>query len=422
MANKQTTPLTDTKLKSLKPQAKAFTLSDGDGLQIRVKPDGRKIWEIRYTLEGVSKQTTFGSYPTVSLKEARLKRDEIRSNAFKGIAHTEERRQAKEAQEAQEATQRGQIHLITYEWLSTLKTSEGTATKRKRAFERDLFPHFCTYDGNHAITSSRLITDISHGEIATIISLKGQIAPETASRLFADIKALWNYAVSHDYTDHNITQKIDKASVPKATPKHYPKITDEATLGELLRSIDNYQGIVRQLLRLVALVPLRAKNISMLRWSQVDLEREAITIPRQEMKIQDKNLPDFTIPLSKQAVKVLKEIHPFTGWQQWVFHGVRNNKAHINPESPNKALRIMGFSDEARGRKQTLHSFRGTFRSLTETHADKHKAHFEVREAVLDHHDTRLAVRAYTHKADYVSQMRVLLQWWGDYLDHITEY
>jgi hypothetical protein len=137
------------------------------------------------------------------------------------------------------------------------------------------------------------------------------------------------------------------------------------------------------------------------------------------MKVKNKNLPDFKIPLPYQAIVILKEIKEVTGWGKWVFHGVRNNLEHANKESGNKALRALGFNDEVRGRKQTLHSFRGTFRSLAETYHDRHGARFEVMERVLDHHETKSSVRAYTHKADYTGQMRELLQWWADYLDEV---
>jgi integrase len=137
------------------------------------------------------------------------------------------------------------------------------------------------------------------------------------------------------------------------------------------------------------------------------------------MKTDDENLPDFVIPLPKQVLDILKEVEEITGWGEWVFHGVRDRREHVNFESGNKALRNMGFKDEKNGRKQTLHSFRGTFRSLSETYAREHGVSFEVRERALDHHEQNKVVRAYTHKADYTEQMRELMQWWADFLDKV---
>jgi integrase len=427
MANRKVSPLTDTEIKNAKPRDKEYSLPDGNGLQLIIKPDGRKVWEIRYTIDGKPKKTTAGTYPNVTLSKVRLKRDELKSKVHNGIDPIQEKKEIKATIEAKEMEAQTalntQFHLITYEWLSTLKSAEITATKRKRAFERDIFPHLCTYDENHKIISSKQIGEITHGELLKIITEKGKATPETANRLFVDCNRLWTYAVSHDYLDVNITHKIDKSTVPRGEKINLAKITDEKILGELIRAIDDYKGdggvIVRNLLRFVSLLPLRADNLCKLKWENVDFEKAIITIPRSEMKVKNKNLSDFVMPLPHQAIAILKELQPLTGWGQWVFHGLRNINSHVNNESGNKALRIMGFVDEAKGRKQTLHSFRGTFRSLSETYATTHKASFEVRERCLDHHEKKEAVRAYIHKADYTDQMRILFQWWADYLDAV---
>ncbi|MCX6072725.1 MAG: integrase arm-type DNA-binding domain-containing protein [Campylobacterales bacterium] len=429
MANKKVSPLTDTEIKNAKPKDKKYTLSDGNGLQLLIKPDGKKIWEIRYTIDGKPKATTAGTYPTVSLKQAREKRDELKVKVSTGVDPIQEKKEIKAIvkleEEKIEALENMQFHKIAYEWLSTLTVVEVTAIKKKRDFERDIFPYFCTYDENHNLISSKQIGEITHGELMRAITQKAKTTADTAKRLFADCVRLWTYAVSHEYADINITHKIDKSVVPKTEKKNFAKITDEKILGELLRAIEVYKGdggiIVKNVLRFVTLLPLRAENLCTLKWESVNFEKAIITIPRSEMKVKNKNLSDFILPLPHQAVSILKEIQAITGWGVWVFHGARNNKVHVNKESGNKALRIMGFVDEVNGRKQTLHSFRGTFRSLTETYATQHKASFEVRERCIDHNERNEAVRAYTHKADYTEQMRELLQWWADYLDGVKK-
>jgi len=444
VANKKVSPLTDTEIKQAKAKDKEYTMSDGNGLQLVIKTDGRKIWEVRYTIDGKAKQTTIGSYPETPLATskkidedgqeitiigARQKRDEIKAKVSNGINPIQERKELKAIvkleEEKIEALNLSQFHLITYEWLSSLKNADITATKRKRAFERDIFPHLCTYDENHIITSSKPIGEIKHGELLKIITEKGKATAETANRLFTDCNRLWTYAVSHDYLDINITHKIDKSNVPKGEKTNLPKITDEKILGELLRAVDVYKGdggvIVRNLLRFVPLVPLRADNLCKLKWENVDFENAVITIPRSDMKVKNKNLPDFSIPLPYQAVSILKEMKEITGWGKWVFHGSRDLKNHVNKVSGSRALGRMGFNDEVNGRKQTLHSFRGTFASLARTHQKEHGATFETMEAVLDHQESSKVVRAYTHKADYTEQMRELLQWWADYLDEVKK-
>jgi integrase len=426
MAKRQVTPLSDTAIKNAKPKEKEYTLPDGNGLQLLIKTDGRKVWEIRYTIEGKAKKTTAGTYPETSLAKARLKRDELKAKVSDGIDPIKAKQAVKakheEEKQAIEALSEGQFHKMVYGWLSTLSNDEATTAKRKRAFERDIFPYLCEYDQNRVIKSSKYIGEITHGELLKIINKKEETAPETARRLLTDCNRLWLYAISHEHATFNIVSNISfKDALKKPVKSHYAKITDTKILGELLRAIDSYKGsmIVKAALRFVSLIPLRADNLCKLKWSQIDLEKAVITIPRSEMKVKDQNLPDYKVPLPHQAITILEDMKAFTGWGEWVFHGVSNFKVHLNKESGNKALRLMGFNDEVSGRKQTLHSFRGTFRSLSETHAKDHGVNFEVMERVLDHHEVKESVRAYTHKADYTEQMRPLLQWWADYLDEV---
>jgi integrase/ubiquitin len=410
--------LSDTAIKSAKAKEKAYTMPDGNGLQLLIKPNGSKVWEVRYTLNGKTSKTTIGTYPTVKLVDARKKRDEYKELAHKGINPTQAKRAAKQAATVAE---QGQFHLVVREWADSLQCSKTYADKRYRAIERDIFPYFCTYDKEHRITSSKHITKIAHGELNKAIQMKAIATAETAKRLYQDIKLIWEHAISHGYTEVMTPLKIKKSVLPKPKKKHYPKITDEQTLKELFDKIDAYKGqpITRLMLKFVAIVPLRAENLCKLRWEQVDLEKAVLTIRRAEMKVKDSNLPDFIVPLPQQATEVLKEVHQLTGWGAWVFHGLKNIHTHINPETGNKALRLMGFTDEEAERKQTLHSFRGTFRSLVETHRQEHGASFETMERCLDHQEKRAEVRAYSHKANYAVPMGELFQWWANFIDTI---
>lgn len=418
-------PLTDTEIKKAKSAEKDYKLFDGGGLFLLIKPTGGKLWRLKYLFEGKEKLISLGTYPETTLAEARAKRDEYKREIAKGIDPSAERKESKAKIEEkaieEQAAVEGQFHRVAYEWLATRTDVESTQTKRKASFEKDIFPYLCTYNEQHIIIASKHIKDITHPELLRILKIKERTAPEVAKRRFNDCKWLWRYAINHGYTEINIPDRITNDAFLPRKEKHYPKITDEKILGELLRAIDDYKGegglIVRNILRFLTIIPLRATNLCMLRWHQIDLEKAILTIPRSEMKVNDENLPDFVIPLPKQAINILKEIREITGWGQWVFHGVRENLKHANKESGNKALRSMGFVDEKNGRKQTQHSFRGTFRSLSETYAKEHGVSFEVRERALDHHEENKVVRAYTHKADYTEQMRELMQWWADFLD-----
>jgi integrase len=416
-------PLTDKKIKQEKSTDKDYKLFDGGGLFMLVKTNGSKLWRFKYSFDGKEKLLSLGTYPSTSLLEARVKRDEYKKEIAKGIDPSAERKEIKTNIEVQkienEALKNGQFHLVTYGWLDTLTNNETTMTKRRRAFERDIFPYLCEYDKQHVIVSSKHIGSITHGELLRIINEKEKTAAETARRLFTDCNRLWLYAISHGHASFNITTNVSKKdALKKQVKNHYAKITDEKILGELLRAIDSYSGIIiRNALRFTSIIPLRAENLSELKWSYIDLDKATLTIPRPKMKVKDKKLPDFMLPLPRQAIAILQDIKELTGWGEWVFHGISKPLVHMDKESPNKALRSMGFVDEPNGRKQTIHSFRGTYRSLCETYAREHGASFEVMEKVLDHQEANQAVRAYTHKADYTEQMRELLQWWANFLD-----
>ena len=219
-------------------------------------------------------------------------------------------------------------------------------------------------------------------------------------------------------------KNIDKNSVllPQQK-KHYAKITDIAILGELLRAIDTYKHSIihRCALQFVALVPLRAGNLAKLRWKYIDFEKKILTIPRSEMKVKNNSYPDFSLPLSPQAMKVLEEIRIYTGWGEWVFHAATTPHKPLVYESLNKVLRSLGFSDKKRDRKQTIHSFRGTFRSLCDTYHKEHNVSYEIKEAALDHRFGNKVALAYFHKAEYTEQMRPLFCWWANFLDEIKK-
>ena len=152
----------------------------------------------------------------------------------------------------------------------------------------------------------------------------------------------------------------------------------------------------------------------------IDFENNLLTIPRNLMKVKDKNLEDFKMPLSDEVVRILKSQYELTNHSEWVFLG-NNNKTPINNESPNKALKIMGFDDVENNRKITLHGFRGGFRSLIETLDTDNKFSFEVKEYVLDHQEKSKVVRAYTNKSDYTEQLKPLMGFWSAFIVDLIE-
>ena len=160
---------------------------------------------------------------------------------------------------------------------------------------------------------------------------------------------------------------------------------------------------------------MRPGEVFGLIWDDIDFDNKVLTIPRKLMKVKDKNFDDFKMPLSEELINIFKEQKDLTGYQTWVFLGT-NHRTSINVESPNKALKIMGFDDEENGKKITLHGFRGTFRSMIETLDVNNQFSFEIKERALDHQESSKVVRAYAHKADYIKQLSLLMDYWSDFI------
>ncbi|MBD3796030.1 MAG: integrase arm-type DNA-binding domain-containing protein [Epsilonproteobacteria bacterium] len=428
MKSKKSTFSTDKEIKALKPKDKEFALTDTytQGLQLIVRVDGGKQWAFRYSSPILKdkqnkphrRRIGLGTYPIVSLIEARNKANELKKEISQGIDPLELKREIKEQIITDD---KSQFHKVVFAWLDTL-TSMQQSTKKKETsrLENHILKYFSIYDEQGKIAKSTSIKDISMSEISTILSNLSKEKAETADRLYGYCNRIWLYAISLGYTNYNIMQNISKKdTLSKVNTKHYPKITDEKILIELLRSIDNYNNSlsVKLALKLLCHLPIRAKTFQGLKWEQVDFENKIITIPRSDMKTKDSNLSDFVIPLSSQALELLNQCKNLFGHSAYVLPSPLNQNHHINSESLNKALKVMGYGVEPK--KQTVHSFRGTFRSLVDTNLHLHNMPYEIREAVLDHHEKNMAVRAYTHKANHLEQMRKLLQWWSDYLDSL---
>lgn len=200
-----------------------------------------------------------------------------------------------------------------------------------------------------------------------------------------------------------------------------PKVVNLEVLKELINAIYNYNGhySTKNALKFVLHVPLRADNLVGLKWKYIDFEKKLLTIPRKLMKNKNDNLPHFAMPLTDEVIEILKDQHSYTKSKEYIF--VSDYGEHINQETPNKALQRMGFNDEKRGRKQRLHSFRGTFRSLLDTYQLEHYASSEIKEVSLDHYTKNMVELAYTNKASYTEQLKPLMKWWSKFISHLID-
>ncbi len=399
----------DIEIRNAKPKDKEYFIADKGGLSLLIKPNGSKLWIFRYTSPITLKRrkSSLGVYPALSLSKARKQRDAYKQLIADGIDPIDQEREDRQRVEAE---QDGRFDRVVDEWLKmqAKELAKSTITRKIGQFETDVKPFF----------KGRVIASIKHPEIIKLLELKAKRSPESASRLFNYLNDLWKFATMRGYCDFNIIANLDrKYIIPPRRAKHYPKIVDPAILSELTNAIYSYKGdySTRNALRLVLHLPLRAENLVSLKWEYVDFEAKMLTIPRHLMKSKDPNLPDFKMPLTPQVIEILNEQKLFTG-EIYVFKTSGYKDTPINPETPNRALQRMGFNDESRGRKIRLHGFRGTFRSLADSHQKEHGVSFEAREKALDHNEKNAVVRAYTNMADYTSELKILMQWWSDFI------
>lgn len=408
--------LKDIEIKQCAPQDKVYYLSDGGGLRLQVNPNGTKVWVFRFSFNKKSHETTFKSYPTTSLKESRNKRDEYKKLLDRKINPIH---YFKEQNNQMKLDINGEFEKVMYEWLEkeSESTKENTHKGKIRVFENDVLPFL----------KNKHIKNINIDDIIQIIEQKKISAPEIASRLFNYMDNLFRYAVLKRYCDRNLLADIRKSDIIKPrTAKHMPKITDFEILKELVNAIYNYNGgySLKNALKFVLHVPLRAENLCSLKWSYIDFEKNILTIPREKMKLKNINLADFKMPLTNEVIAILNEQKTiqtkFTDLKEYIFLGT-NHADPINKESPNRALERLGFNDEKRGRKIRLHGFRGTFRSMIDTLDTKSKFSFDVKERALDHHEKNQVARAYNHKANYYEQLKPLMNYWSDFILSIKD-
>jgi len=402
--------LTDTAIKSFKAKEKAYTKSDGSGLQLLIKTDGAKLWEFRYTSPTTltRRKTSFGTYPVVTLADARAKAIEVNKMIFSGIDYIEKKQEIKinKAKEKKE----NEIKQTTFKnvaelWLKSYESevTENYHTKISRALELYTYP----FIGNTPITEIKRLDLIS-----ILTDLKDRGLKETANRTFQLMGKVFMYAVTMEFTPHNITADIDKKIVlGKKEIVNYPTLTKEDDIKGLLLAIDNYKGdtVTQKAIKILPYLFVRSFNLRHMEWAEIDLTKHEWTIPKEKMKMKT----EFVLPLPFQVIKILEDIKQFSENQKYVFPSFRLNK----PLSDNTfitALRRMGYTKE----EMVPHSFRSIFSTLANENSHLHKQSHDVIEALLAHKEKNQVRGAY-NRAEYTNQMRELIQWYADYLDNL---
>jgi integrase len=389
-------PLTDTLARNAKPAAKTVRMFDRDGLYLEVSPRGGKWWRLKYRFAGREKRVSLGVYPEVNLKKARARTIEARQLLEAGVDPSENRRAAKAAQIEGAANS---FEVVTREWIDRQMKSwvKGHGERILTRFERDIFPWI----------GARPIADLTAPELLTTVRrIEKRGALETAHRALGNCGQVFRYAIATGRAKRDPTVDL-RGALPPVRPTHFAAITEPKRVGALMRAIEGYEGslTVRCALRLAPLVFVRPGELRHAEWTAMDLEGG-----EWRYTVTKTNTP-HVVPLSSQAVAVLRELKPLTGRGRYVFSSARSSQRPMSDNAILAAMRRMGIAkDEMSG-----HGFRAMARTILDEVLGFRPDFIEhqLAHAVRDPNG-----RAYNRTA-HLAERRKMMQAWADYLDKL---
>jgi integrase len=396
---RKTIPLSDVQVRNAKAtDGKQATFFDGGGLYLLVRPTGEKGWRFKYRLHSKDKLMSFGTYPEVSLSEAREKRSEARKLVEQGIDPLQVRAEEKHHQkEVHENT----FQKVALEWLGKQGTlAESTLKLNARRLERDIFPAI----GQMPISGikPKQILDL----VIRPMELRG--AGVLSRRVKSIMSQVFCYGVGYGYVERDPTTDITK-SLQQVVKGNRAAITDPAELAPLLRAIDNYDGshVVKCALQLLPLLFARPGELRAMRWQDIDLEAAEwrYTAPKTKKEV--------IVPLAKQVLEILESLRPLTGHIELCFPSIRSALKPISDNTFNAAFRRMGFDKDT----VSAHGFRATFRTIADEVLQQRFEHIEhqLGHAVKDANGT-----AY-NRTKHLPERHQMMQLWAGYLEGLKE-
>lgn len=383
-----------------KPRAR---LADSGGLYLEVSPNGSRRWFWKYRKDGKEGRMALGGYPAVSLAAARKARDTAKLQKSEGRDPV----QARKVEKLKASNPAGDtFRVVAREWFEKQapQWSEAHAVRSKRQFERDLLPWL----------GDRRLADIEPVELlATLRKVEQRGAVETADRGLMLARQVWRYGVATGRVARDITADL-KGALSPYRGTHFAAITDPVKLGELIRAIRVYRGgpIVRAALQLAPMLFQRPGELRAAEWAEIDLDAALWTIPAARMKRNKdgkENGDPHLVPLSRQAVEILRGLHGYTGHGRMVFPGERSHERPISENSVRTALITLGYTPDV----QTWHGFRATARTMLAERLDCDPL---VIEAQLAHSVKDANGRAY-NRTQYLKHRADMMQRWADFLD-----
>lgn len=400
-------PLTDAKIRNTKPGEKPIKLTDGGGLYLEVRPTGAKLWRYRYRIAGKENVFAVGEYFNdkrgghISLDDARTERDKARALVKQGIHPSHNRQAARLATHAENANT---FEAVAREWIAKKKPGWTPYYLRQveRFLESDVFP----YVGNLPI---RNVTAAHLLEIVRRIEGRGAETVALLVRQWAS--AIFRYAVATLRADTDPAAAL-KGAIHRPKVEHRKPLSRDQ-IADFVKALEGYAGYRTTViaLRLMLLTFVRTVELRAAHWAEIDLDRAEWRIPAERMKMREPHI----VPLSRQAVELLRELHTFTGGRGMLFPNYRNPKTCMTATTLNRALERMGFN----GKDSIGFSAHG-FRATASTILNEIGFRPDVIERQLAHAE-RNKVRASYNQAEYLEERRAMMQQWADLTDEMAK-
>jgi integrase len=392
---KRIIPLSEIKIRNAKPQKSEYKLFDGGGLFLLVTPSGGKLWRFRYPFDNKEKKLSLGIYPEISLHDARKRRDEARSQLAHGIDPGAVRKAQKQANIQETET----FEIIAREWHERFISNWTIeyASKIMSRLEGDVFPYI----------GAKPINEIKAPELLTVLRrVEARGTFELAHRIRTICGQVFRYAVATGRAERDLAADLRGALAPVKTINR-AAIIEPKKVGELLRAIDDYQGgfVVQCALKFLPLVFVRPGELRNGEWKEVSFENAEWNIPASKMKMKEPHL----VPLSRQALEILKKLHEYTGASRYMFPSGRTFDRPMSDNGILAALRRMGYAKE----EMSGHGFRAMARTILDEV-------LQVRPDFIEHqlaHAVRDPNGRAYNRTSHLAERKKMMQTWADYLD-----
>ena len=392
-------PLTDTKLRSLRPTERPQRVFDGEGLYIEVRPNGGKWWRFKYRYEGKEKLLSFGTYPEVPLSLARTRRADARQLVAAGTDPSVARKQARDTKQREALST---VEAVARAWLAHRAPgwTAGTLEAITASLANHVFPTLGT----------RPVREIASRDIKQVVqAIDKQGAGETAGRVFQRLRSIYRYALSEDLVEVDPTYPLKPSEMFKPRGVSHRLALAETDMPSFFRKLDAYEGdpSTRAALELLILTAVRPGELRGARWKEINGPMSLWRIPAERMKMASEHV----VPLSTQALSVLKDMKATSGGSEFVFPSPFYPGKPLSDGTLNSALARLGYKGVA-----TAHGFR----TLFSTCANESGWNSDVIEKQLAHEE-RNEVRGAYNRAQWMAERAKLMQWWADRLDALRE-